>query len=460
MKTLQQVEPRIDLATVPSESGTQHKISQSGSYYLSDNLVVSNSIGISILASDVTLDLNGFKIMRAGNQAGSKGIYISAIRHIVIKNGSITDFEHGIYMYGSDGAYPTSGSRLEKLSISSCSGYGAFVGSESQIIDCSFDTNRGVAALFAAKNTLVKNTTAKNSSGGNGFYLFEGAKLFNCVAMDSGGNGFLLLEGANLFNCVAKNNGSAGFSSKSNSLFQACSATHNGGSGFYIENYSRIIDSAAYSNGWMGIAVGENCSLTRNTVTLNKADGIDAGYGSVITECTASKNKWIGIHTCYSVVSKCVANENTSDGFNIESGSSAVECISYENGSNGIVLNHGSTVSDCKAFNNAENGIKGVYIKNSIHDNNCTQNDSAGILVLGENSSITGNHLINNGIGIRVTSSDSWINCNVVTGNKTNWVVDSGNYCFVVSASASGAINGDSGGTALGSTDPNANFTY
>ena len=101
MKTLQQVEPRIDLATVAN-----HQITQPGSYYLSDNLVVSNSIGISIGASDVTLDLNGFRITHAGGQSG-KAIYVSAIRNVTIKNGSISEFEDGVYMYGSDGLYPT-----------------------------------------------------------------------------------------------------------------------------------------------------------------------------------------------------------------------------------------------------------------------------------------------------------------------------------------------------------------
>ena len=38
MKTLQQVEPRTDLADVPGNANNMHVITAPGSYYLSDNL--------------------------------------------------------------------------------------------------------------------------------------------------------------------------------------------------------------------------------------------------------------------------------------------------------------------------------------------------------------------------------------------------------------------------------------
>jgi hypothetical protein len=41
-----------------------------------------------------------------------------------------------------------------------------------------------------------------------------------------------------------------------------------------------------------------------------------------------------------------------------------------------------------------------------------------------------------------------------------NWDIAEGNVCLIVNAATAGAISGDSGGVAPGSTDPNANFTY
>src|SRR5262245_61818709 len=65
-KTLAQVEPRIDVATLPGNGSCAHIISQPGSYYLSGNLSVNTSGGVIcavyVGASDVSVDLNGFVI--------------------------------------------------------------------------------------------------------------------------------------------------------------------------------------------------------------------------------------------------------------------------------------------------------------------------------------------------------------------------------------------------------------
>src|SRR5258708_40205077 len=55
MKTLDQIQPRTPISALPFQ------IKNSGSYYLTTNLVVSNgNFGIYITAGNVTLDLNGF----------------------------------------------------------------------------------------------------------------------------------------------------------------------------------------------------------------------------------------------------------------------------------------------------------------------------------------------------------------------------------------------------------------
>src|SRR6266436_4671626 len=53
MKTLQQIEPRTPISSVPVS------ILNSGSYYLTDNLEVSYGDAIFISANNVTVDLNG-----------------------------------------------------------------------------------------------------------------------------------------------------------------------------------------------------------------------------------------------------------------------------------------------------------------------------------------------------------------------------------------------------------------
>src|SRR5512141_2377001 len=59
MKTLQQVEPRTDVLTLPSGGSAQYVISAPGSYYLTTNILgipSASKVGILIQANNVTLD--------------------------------------------------------------------------------------------------------------------------------------------------------------------------------------------------------------------------------------------------------------------------------------------------------------------------------------------------------------------------------------------------------------------
>src|SRR6478609_6295158 len=62
-KTLQQIEPRTDVATLAGDASAVFVISAPGSYYLSGNVAaVAGKAGIAIAAAEVALDLNGFAI--------------------------------------------------------------------------------------------------------------------------------------------------------------------------------------------------------------------------------------------------------------------------------------------------------------------------------------------------------------------------------------------------------------
>src|SRR5215831_11784420 len=63
MKSLDQIEPRtpIDAAHTPGDGSNLFNITNSGSYYLTTNVIAtSGKSGIRILADNVTIDLNGF----------------------------------------------------------------------------------------------------------------------------------------------------------------------------------------------------------------------------------------------------------------------------------------------------------------------------------------------------------------------------------------------------------------
>ena len=83
MKTLSQIEPRTPISSLP------FTISTPGSYYLTTNLMGAvSSSGISVQASDVTIDLRGFSLV--GVPSSLSGITVPATQTgLVVSGGSV-----------------------------------------------------------------------------------------------------------------------------------------------------------------------------------------------------------------------------------------------------------------------------------------------------------------------------------------------------------------------------------
>jgi parallel beta-helix repeat protein len=343
---VEQVETRIDLATVAGNANHHHIINQPGSYYLSGNLGVTKTRGISIYAANVTLDLNGFTVSRSAG-TGGYGIYVFTTgNQATVRDGSVSGFQSGIV--ASSGAECVS---LFNIKASQCSEYGIYAyGAGARLVDC-----------IATRNT------------GGGIYARNGASLSGCIA--------------------------------------------------------------SYNRGMYGIY---------------------ANYGSTLSDCTASFNTGIGsssygIYTLRSSVIGCTASNNS----NTNSPGTSSQGV-------GIYVS-GGLVKDCAVSNNRGDGIW-VGSDSLVSGNQCESNgnggDGAGIHVIGTDNRIENNTVTDNDRGIDVDQVGNFIVRNTASGNTTNWTVVSGNVCLVVQAATSGAISGNSGGTAPGSTDPNANFTY
>jgi hypothetical protein len=128
----------IDQASVKAEGGFPFKITKSGSYKLTSNLIVPAGVdGIDVLVPDVTVDLNGFSIIGpvvctgddpATCPAASTGIGIKAgdertpgPTDVKVFNGSVRGMgSHGILIVGD-------GSLVAKVSAQSNAGAGIIV---------------------------------------------------------------------------------------------------------------------------------------------------------------------------------------------------------------------------------------------------------------------------------------------------------------------------------------------
>ncbi|MEM7391732.1 MAG: right-handed parallel beta-helix repeat-containing protein, partial [Verrucomicrobiota bacterium] len=181
-KTLQEVEPRTLINSLP------FTISEAGSYYLVSNLVDSTGAnGITIDASDVTLDLNGFSLL--GNGSGFDGININAgVENVLIQNGTIRDWT-GIGIDGfsaSNCIFRTL--RLIENAIGLSSGNNARV----EKCDARRNTTTGiglVAGCRATDNISSENGTANLHASGNGNLIKNNQLTDGGIGLDIDGTG-------------------------------------------------------------------------------------------------------------------------------------------------------------------------------------------------------------------------------------------------------------------------------
>jgi parallel beta-helix repeat protein len=373
MKTLEQVEPRIDVQTVDGDAYNHHILFQPGSYYLSGNLSVTGATGVLIKEAGVTLDLNGFEISRI-SESGGFGVFIQGgIDRVTVRNGTIRGFQYGIWCH-DDPVY-SKACLFEKLAVSGCSDYGIYAGIASRIIDCAAHDNAG-SGIYAREGAVLRGCSVYGNQGSYGIFAGDGSTLRDCSANNNdvdyaiATGGGCMLEG-----CVAHGN----------------HGPQTGSFGIYGGAGSTII----------GCTARGNTASTNGSPRWDQGMGIGAGMGSIIKDCTAA--------------------QNMGTGFNVGPGS-IVSCnAGHLNGYNG---------------------------------------DGAGIYVWGSDSRIDGNNVTQNNRGIEVNASGNIIVRNTASGNGSNWEVASGNACLVIQATTTGAISGNAGGGGLGSTNPNANFTY
>ncbi|MEM7166813.1 MAG: hypothetical protein AAF581_15220 [Planctomycetota bacterium] len=191
--------PKTDILSLLGTTGVTHQITQSGSYYLSQDLVVTDS-AIRIQAPHVTIDLNGFSII--GDGVSGSGIGFGAAANggaVVIKNGKIMNF-------GSQGI-PVSATLeqivLEDLMVLDCAGQG-------------INLNSVPARL---------NNVIANNNGVNGIRSTGRALITNCMTLGNGVNGISATGGAVVSNCTALDNITADLS-VTNGLISECVATN------------------------------------------------------------------------------------------------------------------------------------------------------------------------------------------------------------------------------------------
>ena len=206
MKTLDQIRTGIPISSAP------FPIYYRGSYYLTDNLTIDSGDAITINASGVTLDLNGFTISSNSSTANGSAILIVGGRtNVAIQNGSVisyvSNYGGGNYVGGGfvNGIYYSGNApksvRISNVAVTgvlstainvgtagtfvqSCTVWTAgYLGIEAQYVSDSLAIDCGYNALLA--------NTARNCYGQSGSTAIHAYDMaIDCVGVSIGASGF------------------------------------------------------------------------------------------------------------------------------------------------------------------------------------------------------------------------------------------------------------------------------
>jgi hypothetical protein len=192
MKTLQQIEPRTPLNTLPGDDSAMFLVTQPGSYYLTTNVVAGpGTNAMRILASDVVIDLNGFTLYGTTSRPAIQTVAPNLDR-VRIHNGSLVGWGSGIdfasnglvtnaafedlvivfsnlnnFAYGiGGGAERTRVSRCTITGLSGSSALAMYVGDQAVVEDCAVVNCDG--GIVTGSSCVVKNCRVSSCPGAEG----------------------------------------------------------------------------------------------------------------------------------------------------------------------------------------------------------------------------------------------------------------------------------------------------
>ncbi len=393
MKTLEQVEPRIPIGpdTTPGDpANSTYRITQPGSYYLTEDLVGEvDKIGILIEASDVTVDLRGFTL--TGQPAVSlawPAIYANFGRtNISVHDGTVVGWSGGGVFLDPDPLFDpgTARGEVRRLRVRDCGGDG----------------------IRCEQNSIVEDCVVAGCDGYGIRLTRDGGRVSRCLVIGSSLTGILTNIDSVVEMCTARENGTGGIGVGSRSVVVGCTAENNGGPG-----------SA-------GISVGIGCSVRDCVSSSNNDQGLRIAGDSTVTGCVSRNNggegyvDQTGVGSFEGIVfDKCIAYQNGEEGFNLQQSAQLSACIANQNTLCGFLVEDGSTLTRCTSTDNAQCGITAL---DALRLSGCVvAGNGTGGVIAGQYCSVEGTLVrANMGDGLELGAGATVRNCEIIsnTGN-------------------------------------------
>lgn len=307
---LSDCESRIPISSLPFQ------IIESGSYYLTQSIDAAGSNGITITASNITIDLNGYTLLSDGSGTASAIFCNSSISNLIIRNGIISNWGgHGI------NGESASNCNIRELQVSDCKLSGVSVGNNSRIINCSA-TNNLFDGINTATQGQVINCIASNN-GTEGIDVNSNSIIYACVVSNNGANGIEASSKSEVTNCIANNNSQDGFEVANGGIISTCNASTNGENGFDISSGSNISNSTARANTQNGYSLNSDVFANNNSADNNILSGfLLTGNDARLDNNHSTDNGQNGFQATLSnnVLIRNTTSGNSATDFNITAG--------------------------------------------------------------------------------------------------------------------------------------------
>lgn len=310
-KTLSEVEPRIALSdtNTPGDADSVYRISQPGSYYLTGNVIGgAGKSGIQITSSEVTLDLNGYRVV--GAQGSVHGIAADNASDVTVRNGSVCDWDaHGLWLSNVTRAC------VEDVSSVRNASSGIWVGSLGAVRRCTVDATQ--EGIVAGEGSSISECRVSHCIG-DGIYGHGQSLVSSCIVQGcatgvlAGGNGTIVqgcsvtessygitILGMNsVLNCQVSSNSTGIDAPGQGSLIEDCTAVGNTGSGIRVANDCIVRRNHCRNNVWTGNGIhvtGTNNRIEDNHCASNNRGLHVAGSGNFIVRnaCSDNTTDWV-----------------------------------------------------------------------------------------------------------------------------------------------------------------------
>lgn len=307
-------------------------ISSSGAYYLVSSLNASTgSNGITITASNVTIDLNGNGIVGDGSGTFDGITTTGSIQQLSIYNGFVSNW----------GGYGINTSTATSISVSHIQVEG-----------------NGFAGINSGQESTLINCKAVDN-GLDGINSSNSSTIINCFALDNGSDGIDISNYGTIINCHTKSNGGNGIETSAHCKVKDCVSYSNSDNGIYIGSGSSVSGSISSSNTLAGFELLTGSKGDNNQSRSNSQNGFEASNDVILTNNLADNNTLSGFF-CDGSDARLDNNQSTDNGqhgFNIT-------------GSGNLILKNSASGNISLAYNILAGNTAGTVITAATFNTN------------------------------------------------------------------------------------------